>query len=322
MKERLVPVKILKNEALLRRLSKNHPKQMLIEQDLAKSKAGYNGEKATDYYVNKLPNHEFLILYDLRLQIEESFFQMDTLILSPAFTLILEIKNISGVLYFDQTFKQLIRTLNDAENGFLCPISQAERQVRKLNKWLLSRKISSANEYLVVISNPSSIIKTDPRHTQVFDKVIHAHEIVRKIDEIKKKHTEEKLSMKELKKVAKQIIRNHTPLLYNPLEYYQIPQISLKTGVQCTSCSALPMIRVRGSWYCTKCKTYSKDAHVQSLNDYFLLISNTVTNQQFREFIHLPSQSIAKKMLNSMNLSYTGEYKSRIYHAPPHLNEK
>lgn len=322
VKERFIPTKIIKNETLLRRLLENHPKWIHIDKDLAKRKAGYNGEKATDYYVKKLPNQEFFNLFDLRLQINHDFFQIDTLILSTTFALILEIKNISGSLYFDHTFKQLIRTLNDIENGFICPIVQAERHVSKLNKWFLSRKISLPIEYLVVISNPSTIIKTDPHNIKAIDKVIHAHELVEKVEMIRKKHFEEKFSMKEVKKLAKQIVKNHTPLPYNPLKYYQIPKTSILSGVQCPSCKTIPMVRVRGSWYCTKCKTYNKDAHIQSLNDYFLLISSTVTNQQFREFLHLPSPSIAKKMLTSMNLSYTGEKKSRIYQAPPGFYEK
>ncbi|MBU8880911.1 NERD domain-containing protein [Bacillus sp. FJAT-29790] len=104
-KERLIPLRMLKNEALLRRIPKHHVKRTIIEKDQTRRKAGYRGEEASDYYVNQLPDKEYTIFHDLRLLNEQNYFQMDTLILSPKFALILEIKNISGTIYFDSSFK-------------------------------------------------------------------------------------------------------------------------------------------------------------------------------------------------------------------------
>ncbi|MFL0364403.1 hypothetical protein ACH0BF_15460 [Pseudobacillus sp. 179-B 2D1 NHS] len=56
VKERKVPVKILKLEALLRRLPDHHIKRPLIEEELAISKAGFRREQSIDFYLEIDPN--------------------------------------------------------------------------------------------------------------------------------------------------------------------------------------------------------------------------------------------------------------------------
>lgn len=78
--------------------------------------AGYRGEQSLDYYLGFLTN--YFILHDLRLPDRDHHFQLDTLLISPYFILILEVKNISGTLIFDDHFKQLIRVTPEKEEGF------------------------------------------------------------------------------------------------------------------------------------------------------------------------------------------------------------
>ncbi|WP_218970926.1 nuclease-related domain-containing protein [Peribacillus kribbensis] len=111
-KQRTIPLIILKLDSLLRRLPPTHPKRILIQGDFAKRMAGYKGEQALDYYLNQLSPSDFLILHDLRLPSEPYFFQIDTLLLTTRYLLILEIKNIAGTLYFEKSSSQLIPGCN------------------------------------------------------------------------------------------------------------------------------------------------------------------------------------------------------------------
>ena len=63
-KERGKPIKIDQLEALLRGLNKNHSKIPLIEPDLKKRKAGYNGEKAVDYQLSFLKDKKYMVFND------------------------------------------------------------------------------------------------------------------------------------------------------------------------------------------------------------------------------------------------------------------
>ncbi|MFO1446314.1 NERD domain-containing protein [Bacillus sp. Bva_UNVM-123] len=320
-KERIVPLRLLKMEALLKRLPQNYANRSLIEQELAKRKAGYAGEKASDYYVNRLPDKEFTIFHDLRLRNGGHFFQLDTLIISSTFALILEIKNIKGTLYFDSTFKQLLRMNDSNEEGFLDPLSQAQQQKNAFRKWLNSMEISIPIDYLVVISNPSTIIKTNEHNFEALKRVTHAHNIFDKIAHIQKKLNKEVLSFKEITKIKRHLLKKHIHQQINILEFYKIRQEDIFTGVQCRNCCALPMKRQHGTWYCTICQLKDRTAHQQALIDYLLLFDSPISNQKFRNFLQLSSENIAKKLLRSTNLPNSGSNKRRIYHLSPLLQE-
>ena len=135
LKERKIPLLILKTEALLRRLPAHHPKIPIINEELNKRLAGYKGEASLDFPLDFLDSKEYIILHDLRLPDSDRFFQIDTLILTKKFALILEVKNITGILHFDTVYNQLIRIKNGKEQVFPCPLIQVNRQASQLRRW-------------------------------------------------------------------------------------------------------------------------------------------------------------------------------------------
>ncbi|MEW9669496.1 nuclease-related domain-containing protein [Ammoniphilus sp. 3BR4] len=131
-KPRTIPLIILMEEALLRRLPLNHPKREEILRNLEKRWTGYRGEQNLDYHLSFLPEKDYSLFQDLRLIQAKQTCQLDTLILSPHFALIIESKNIYGTLFFDQHSRQLIRTnKKQEEEGFPDPIMQAKRHKHK-----------------------------------------------------------------------------------------------------------------------------------------------------------------------------------------------
>lgn len=312
-KERKMPVKIRKLEALLRRLSLTHPKRKEIASELAKSMAGYKGEQSLDYYLSFLPDQDYFIFHDLRLPHKYHFFQIDILILSSSFFLVLEAKNISGSLLFDHAFHQLIRTTNGIEEVFPDPILQIERQVSQLVTWLEQNECPFVLvESLVVITNPSALIKSTP-HDRM-QAVIRSTNLPAKFAFFQNLYNQKKLATKELRKISSLLLKHHKP--HNPdiLQRFHVLKTDLLTGVQCPSCFYLPMERRWGKWNCSRCSCSSNDAHLFSLNDYALLLQSTITNQQLRDFLQLSSDSVAKKLLIAMDMPYTGATKARKYH--------
>ena len=314
-KERKVPIKIIKLEALLRRIPSNHQKRKRIEDELAKSYAGFRGEQSLDYHLTCFSNDEYFIFHDLRLPgTENTYFQLDTLILSKRYSLILEVKNISGTLFFDQSFRQLIRTTNDKEDGFPDPILQIRRQKLQVESWLKKHKFQSLPIVpFIVISNPSSIIKTDSHHKKAFQTIVHAATLPTKVELLENRYQKDILTTKELKKISRLLLKQHTQSNPDVLKQFQIKEAEILTGVHCPDCLTLPLIKKRGGWFCHNCELSYKNAHIQSLMDYFLLIRPTITNQQFREFLQVQSISITTKLLNSLNLQHSGRFKDRKY---------
>ena len=60
--------------------------------------AGYYGEKSLDYHLSSLNQEKFDIYPGLRLSIRSQYFQIDSLVITTRFLLIIEIKNLKGEL--------------------------------------------------------------------------------------------------------------------------------------------------------------------------------------------------------------------------------
>lgn len=310
--ERPIPILITKLEVLLRYLPKNHRKHGEVLSRLRKEKAGYRGELALNYPLSLLDGKEFTHVPSIRLPRDEYFFQIDNLLLTEKVSLVLESKNIDGVHEYDPILKQMIR---DKKDRFTYPPLQARNQIEQLSRWLDKHHFPKISlDYLIINTHPNTIVKMTSYDKEVADKVIHIDAVYEKIMQVYNKSTKKIIDRKTLLKIKRLIIKEHTPYNPNILELFQIDEKELLKGVRCTSCSYQSMIRRGGSWHCPECKNKSKTAHHQTLSDYFLLIRPLITNQECREFFALNSASIAKKLLQSMNLLTTGTKKGTVYH--------
>ncbi|MDM5225400.1 nuclease-related domain-containing protein [Cytobacillus sp. NJ13] len=102
--------------------------------------------------------------------------------------MILEVKNWNGTIIFEPEFHQLIRIHNEKEEAFHDPISQAEHQSRQLKKWLAANAfLDIPIEFAVIISSPSTIIKSPSKQTS--KKVMHAHRFLSNLNSIKKSYS-------------------------------------------------------------------------------------------------------------------------------------
>ncbi|PAE25680.1 hypothetical protein CHI10_06500 [Bacillus sp. 7894-2] len=322
MKHRTIPIRIQKNEVLLRRLPKNHKVRAEIEEDQAKRWAGYRGEAALDFHLSKLPADEYMIFHGLRLTNGQYFFQIDTLILSSKFALILEVKNISGKLYFESQFNQMIQTTHNGEQkGYSNPIEQASQQARELEKWLMKRSIRLRVEFCVVISRPSTILQSSSENILIHQKITHVQYLLNKIEKLDMTSKQTPLTNKELKKISKTFLKEHTPEKFDILNFYKISQDEVIKGVLCPVCISVSMKRIGGVWICQRCTLKNSDAHLKAVTDLFLLNNDQpISNQEFRDFLQVNSPHISRRLLKSLNLPQTGTNKGRRYHPHPNFH--
>lgn len=310
-----VPPIILQLEALIKRLPQNHPKIPQIIEDLNIRNAGFRGELAIDYPLSFLNEKDYSIFHDLRLKTKKHYFQLDTLILNPKVAIILEVKNYSGKIHFETGFKQLIQTKDGIEKGYPYPLTQLERQELQLKEWLQKQKLREINiTSLVVISNSYTIISTSPEEKSLHQKIIHKEELPTKIPKLVNSQQNQPLEEKELKKISRLLLKQHTERDSSILEQYQVDQKELVKGAICKNCGSLPLIRIKANWLCTTCNSKDKLAHLRALDDYKLLIKPTITNSELRNFLGVNSIATANRILQSMNLKYDGEKKGRMYY--------
>lgn len=165
-------------------------------------------------------------------------------------------------------------------------------------------------EVLVVSANRKAVLRAENKNLQEI--VVRKNYLAMKFEEISKKHPCKILPKKEIKKQANFLLRSNTFYIPNLLETYHISPDDLATGVQCPKCMVLPMFRAYGKWVCGACSFFSRDAHLAALRDYALLIKSTITNRELRKFLHIESEFVATRLLQSLNLPYTGNERSSL----------
>lgn len=318
IKERKKSIKLRKLEALYRRLPKSHPKFLKIEEELAKNKAGYFGEQSVDYYLSFLSEESYYIFHDLRLKDSKSrYFQIDTLLLSEKFIVFLEIKNITGTLFFDQDFNQLIRTFQNETQAFPDPLLQIHRQSIQLKAWLDRHKIPNIPVIpFVIISSPSTIIQTQTAYVQNLENVIHLASLPIKVGELESRFKHSFLSKREIKQISKKLLKEHEPLDPNLLDVYEIDKKAILKGIWCEKCESYSVKRIWGTWKCQLCNQRSDNAYIHALKDYSLLFGSEITNKEMREFLEIESESVSRKILTSICRNKQGKNKNKSYILP------
>lgn len=262
--ERTLPLMVQKEEALLKRLPPHHPKRPLVSENLEKAKAGFRGEENLDYHLSFLPVKEYHIFNALRLHHDGKAFQIDTFIVTPSLGIIIECKNIAGKLIFEK-FNQMIRIKEKKEQGFQYPLAQAERQLLQLQRWLTFHKFPPLPlEYIICISNSSTILINNTDSPQVSEKVMHAIHIPGKVKELNQRYSTPVLSSHDMKRLSRLLCEWHEPLDLPILTYYQLSENDILKGVHCPLCQALPMQRIPATWYCPNCKIQIQKSPPQS----------------------------------------------------------
>ncbi|MFD1362052.1 nuclease-related domain-containing protein [Lentibacillus salinarum] len=317
IKHRKKSHELLAYEALFRRILEQYRQHEAIVPEYKREKAGYDGERNVDYKLSTYPHKDFFIFQGIRLKNSPFFFQIDTLILTKSVIYILEIKNQKGTFNYDSEQRQLTQIVDGTEKSLKDPILQAEAQRGHLLGWLARHGIFNIPiETLVVVAYPSTIIENVREDPDVYKKIIHNESLHQHLDRLDSRHTRDKLTTTSLKKLCQALLDGDTPLRTDLLRQHNIGPQHLINGVPCQRCHQYPMKRLYKKWQCPNCSAVSTRAHERTILDHFLLHDITLTNRQCRELLQVDSPRTAYLLINSMNLSRSGNNSARIYHSP------
>lgn len=314
---RTKPYAVLTHEALFRNLKPKYRNNDFINSGYLKELAGYRGERDVDYKISLYPLRNSYVIQGIRLRNGPHHFQIDTLILTRNLIIILEVKNIKGELEYDPDFQQLTQKVGTEVKGIKNPIFQVEAQKRNLEAFLHEMNLFNIPiEYLVVISDPKTILRCKQQNQEVFDKMIHAESLPLYLDKLVAQYQHERMDITTLQKLHQHLLNNQSPHQPQLLKKFAVNTQHLIEGIPCPNCQHYPMIRANRKWFCTTCQTSSKDAHIQVILDYFLLHKTTITNKECRKLLHITSKKVAYRLLMAMNLKWEGDKKGRKYFSP------
>lgn len=309
LKRRSEPPEIFQLESLIQRTSIVHPLFPHWTEKLRRISAGFHGEQRVDNLWSEillsLPHY---LIHDLFIQKPKSSHQLDTLLVTNRFILLLEIKSISGQLNFDPQLRQFSRTNKDGSiDGMRNPDDQVRRHEGCVRNFLKEKKISLPVVGVIIFTYPSSIVNSRPANRVV----IQASGLPYLMDQLAAKYPHDVLNTRQTRRLADQFLQLHTD---PPLRELNVPA-ELRKGVLCGQCDEVLHYDKR-AWRCSRCSYKNPLAHLETLLQYRSLISHTISNREFREFTRLPSVSTASKMLTRSNMDYQGSFKDRIYLIP------
>lgn len=299
-------------DAAIRRLPENHEMIPILKAKFAAVQAGFGGEQELDRIFEQYSfSMNYGVFQDLSL-VSSTYFQVDTLFITPSYAVLFEVKNIAGELLVTENPPQLIRKLESGQvRGFKSPLAQLESNCELFQDWLYSRGMSLPVYGAVVLAYAKQRI-------DVFDTavpILFPHAVptfIRKLPSGPPLLDEKTFStlLSDLRKSHRQYI---PPAVCST---YSISRSDIRTGVICPDCGVFGMEKYTGGWRCLSCGKTSRKAHEQAMRDWFLLFGGEMRNKDCRAFLHIDRQQTAHRLLVSMELKAKGTYRDRAYTNP------
>ncbi|MEH7251076.1 nuclease-related domain-containing protein, partial [Neobacillus niacini] len=176
--------------------------------ELSGREAGYQSEEYLDTQIEQLLGSKFIIFHDLNFTDGKSTYQIDNLLISPQLALIIEVKNMTGVLTFDSKNDQFYQTIGDKIKGYSDPVTQVERHKSFINKLLKENNFAPVPvDYLIVINNSNAVLDYKGTSDEVKKRICKSHSFHNRVSQIINIYTENILSSKDLRKLSRLLLK-------------------------------------------------------------------------------------------------------------------
>lgn len=308
--ERLKPGNIDALARLKKRLPDKHPKYEQVCQDLYNYNAGFGGEERVDQVLRKIAFPEtYAILPNLYVHDSKiASSQIDVLVATDSYFLILGVKNWTGTLDFKDSPRQVVQTTPTYIKSHDCPCVQAENSVDRLSLWLTSRDINIPVHHAVIFPYASTIINTSQNTTNVH--VASELPLV-----IKKLNTLPSLLTKDLfQQTISMLWSNNTPFPIHPLCLkYSIPISDLQKGLFCPQCHFKLIKRSNRSYYCPSCMSMPSNPFSDAMTDWFHLIGPSISNRELRWFTNSATSHSIGYFMKMSGYARTGSTRDCVY---------
>lgn len=240
---------------------------------------------------------------------ENRYIQIDTLIITRSYILIVEVKNIIGTIHFKTSPNQLIRTLNEKITPFKCPIIQLERNQDGIQTWLNQTQWNIPIYTILVFASDRAIIENAPTHQAIlFAKNLPL--FIQKLNKLPPQVTNNQFQkMKEI------ITRKNTVFVEKPLcEKYGIDPMELKKGILCMHCGEQLYRITERQWRCEACRQIDKDPIPRNIEDLFILMKQEITTKECMYLLRLNSRYILNYTFQKMKLIKIKKGNKTTYH--------
>lgn len=260
---------------------------------------GYDGEVKFDQLTESL-NEERYIINDLLLEVNNSYFQIDKVIISQGIIHLLDIKNYEGDCYLESDKLYSVTNRREYKN----PVNQLKRSESLFRQLLQNLKLNYLVEASIIFFNPEFTLYQAPMEQPI----IFPTQVNRFLKELN--NTPSKLDDTH-KKIAQKLISLHqsnNPFTLLPKYHYD----QLEKGIYCKSCNSFMTYINNYDLVCNKCGTHERIelAILRSIEEFKLLFpERKLTTHNIYEWC---KAGISKKTITRiLKKNYTSVGKTR-----------
>jgi hypothetical protein len=296
--------------ALISRLKPDHDQFKKINNDYLNHKAGFGGEENFDKHLLEFkPGYPHAILNGLCLKHDNVFFEMDSVLITPSFVVIFEVKNIAGKLVYKTNPHRLEKNLVTGEiTSMKSPVAELLRKNIFLRAWLAKRGVNIPLNGIVAHAYTNELTPVDVPDIHI----TFAYQVPTHLYSLPLEN--ELLNEREIMDLAHKMVNGHNE--YNPFPMINTKKISrqdILLGVFCPACGFRGMIWHRQKWICPKCRITGHNCHIDAIIDWFYLIDTKITNKDFRTFTQLSDRNVASRLVRKSELVQRGEKRGSYY---------
>ena len=277
-------------QALVRRLLPSHPHFPSLQQELKNKEAGDFAEQYVLNELEKLPQLSDCYIFHNVILPTIFPMQIDILVVTASGIIILEIKNIRGTIRFKDDPRQLIRTSDTGQvQAFSHPEIQLEQYIQAMQHFLSEHNMVIPIYGAIVFPFNNVEIHREAKGLPIImgrELPLFVHNVIAK---------NRGIATNDITNIILSQLQHRKPF---PLcHYYQLEVGALQKGVYCANCHHFAMKKLKRAWLCQRCQHYSKDAHIQALKDYYMLVGDTITNRECRDFLKIECKHVTKRLL-------------------------
>lgn len=261
-------------------------KMMMVEN----VKAGFYGEEKTTRYLSEA---QFAYQTLLFRNVVLDGAQMDIILVNPKFICILEVKNITGDLYFDEKTKQFYRITDGIKQGMRNPELQLLRNVKVLHRRLENLGLDLDVYGFIIFASRKGIVMEPPT-------LFPALPIDAMCDFLERIEESSTTFLKDeyIEKVTK-IIDSGEPSIHDEelLERLNLIRSEIIGGVRCQQCFNIGMIRMYSTWRCEKCGFNDRHAHLPAIQEYQLIFGREMTVKDVKWWLRIEDKHLVSRLL-------------------------
>lgn len=304
------PAEMAATTELLLRLPDTHFRdQQYYVQQLLAIEAGYRGECKLDRMLEMLPLpslHKVFANYHTKSKVGFHY-QIDTLIVTSRYILVIEVKNIRGHIRFESNPDRLLRTFEEQTDELRCPLSQTERNTDFIKKQVHKFAPNLPVIPIIVFTHATCRIRTTQHRIQL----LYRRQLETFVERLNQKPSLlDKKQFQQLSRLFTSTDKNFLPESLLSRSGMQ-PDV-LRKGIFCSTCRG-DMLLTKTYYTCATCGSIDTSALKRSITGLFGIVGPHLSVRNIKNHLNISQKDRVTRVLRSLTLTRRGNGRASTY---------